>query len=94
MIGVTLSVSCSNMRLFSISSHGRVQEEGDDIMLESHQQQNWAKIIIETASTSAENIQSANQFEIIETGTDITHENDHSSSESQTDVKRMETVPF
>lgn len=90
-IGVTLSVLCSNMRLFSISSHTRVQE-GDHEMIESPQRDDWAKIIIETGLTSAANIQSANQLEVLETATDVTHENGHANLESQTDVKRMETI--
>lgn len=89
VIGVTLSVLCSNMRLFSISGHSHVQEED---MVESLQREAWAKTIIEAASASAVNIQSANQFETMETATDINHENGCATTESQPDVKRMETV--
>lgn len=90
VIGVLLSVLCSNMRLYSICSHTHVQDGADHSMVGSPHQENWAKIILETAITSAANIQSANQFQAMET--DITHENGHSKSESQTDDKRMETM--
>lgn len=89
VIGVTLSVLCSNMRLFSMARHTHVQGEG---MVESLQQEDWATTIIETASTSAMNIHSANQVGILETATEMAHENGCTNTESQTDIKRMETM--
>ncbi|KAJ6818123.1 proteasome activator subunit 4 [Iris pallida] len=91
VIGVTLSVLCSNMRLFATFDHTHSEEAGH-CMGESPKSENWAQILIEEASKSASNIQSANHSEIMETTTDATHENGSINTEIEADLRRMETT--
>lgn len=86
-IGCTLSVLCSNLRLFASFAH----EHPENGMVES-QRELWAGLLTERVSEVMINIQSANQLDIIEGRPDSIQENGHVNTEAQADVKRMETM--
>eukprot|EP00262_Sarcandra_glabra_P003482 TRINITY_DN14214_c0_g1_i1.p1 TRINITY_DN14214_c0_g1~~TRINITY_DN14214_c0_g1_i1.p1 ORF type:complete len:1823 (-),score=279.41 TRINITY_DN14214_c0_g1_i1:199-5139(-) len=91
-IGVTLSVLCSNMRLFASCTLIHPHEEGKDNVDDSLRKESWNQLLIERASKLAMNIQNVNQFDNMESPADLIRENGFPSSELQEDVRWMETM--
>ncbi|KAL5981317.1 hypothetical protein ACLOJK_015372 [Asimina triloba] len=91
-VGVTLSVLCSNLRLFASFSITHVEEGRNSNENESTARQKWDKHLVARASELATNIQNANQLDNGDCLMDITHESASLNDESREDVKWMETV--
>lgn len=92
VIGVTLAILCSNMRLFAISCHSQLQKDEISSLIEVPQKENWAKLIIERASASTMNIQSTSRFENGDSNADGSDENCFVNTEPETDMQKMETM--
>ncbi|KAG0467335.1 hypothetical protein HPP92_018915 [Vanilla planifolia] len=90
-IGVTLSVLCSNLRLFAMHACKGFHRHDENVIMKSLQNDNWAKMLTERAYECAINIQSSSQFESLETLSDMS-ENGFANTESKTDIRRMETL--
>lgn len=86
VIGITLSVLCSNLRLSATFGQTHSINYGDSRMVESPQRDDWATVLTDRASELAMNIQS------MESLADMADENGSINMEAQADVRRMETV--
>lgn len=92
-IGATLSILCSNLRLYTTYISKDPKRGEDSVMIKSSQTEGWAKLLIERGSESAINIQNSSQLESMETSSDL-HENGFTNNEEKTDIRRMEMVVF
>lgn len=90
-IGVTLSVLCSNIRLYVLSDHHHSQEGGKNDV-NNQLTESCIKILTEQASQVLMNIQNASHCVSLETSRDLNAPNGHLNGDSQDDVKWMETV--
>ncbi|XP_039119734.1 proteasome activator subunit 4 isoform X1 [Dioscorea cayenensis subsp. rotundata] len=86
VIGITLSVLCSNLRLSATFGQTHSINYGDSRMVESPQRDDWATVLTDRASELAMNIQS------MESLADMADENGSINMEAQADVRRMETL--
>jgi proteasome activator subunit 4 len=91
-IGVTLSVLCSNIRLYASSHPDHSHEGGNSDVNYQHKEGSWVKFLIERASELVMNIQNTSQSDNLETTTDARDQNGHLNGDSKDDVKWMETV--
>lgn len=89
-IGVTLSVLCSNIRLYASSDPDQSHEGGNSNVNYQLKEGSWVKFLIERASDLVMNIQ--NKSDNLETPPDVTDQNEHLKGDSKDDVKWMETV--
>ncbi|XP_078165661.1 proteasome activator subunit 4-like isoform X3 [Carex rostrata] len=91
-IGVTLSVICSNMRLFKTSEPLR-EVTGDTVMSDTTASayENWAKLITEKAHELSLNIQNTNQYNKIDSALESAQETGLKDTETE-DAKTMETI--
>ncbi|GLT53719.1 hypothetical protein SLA2020_269720 [Shorea laevis] len=89
-IGVTLSVLCSNIRLYASSDPDQSHEGGNSNVNYQLKEGSWVKFLIERASDLVMNIQ--NKSDNLETPPDATDQNEHLKGDSKDDVKWMETL--
>ncbi|GLT83766.1 hypothetical protein SLE2022_020380 [Rubroshorea leprosula] len=91
-IGVTLSVLCSNIRLYmsSVQYHSHEREITDvDSQLK---EENWVQLLTERASELVVNIQNSSLCDILNPSADADTPNGYQNGDSQDDVKWMETL--
>lgn len=92
-IGVTLSVLCSNLRLYASCCNGQLHEGGasttdiDDLGC-------WNQYLVKRASELVTKIQNISASETLEIPAEEISENGVSSDHSKDDVRWMETVSF
>ena len=91
-IGVTLSVVCSNIRLYASFAHNYSLEELDSDANCKVKGESWVQFLTEQASELVLNIQKTGQSDNLETPTDTLPENGLSNGNSHDDIKWMETV--
>lgn len=87
-LGVTLSVLCSNIRLYH-SSH---QDERSDNVDSLMKDESWVQFLTERATQAVVNIQIATQSDKVVNPVDGSSQNGHVDGDSQDDMKWMETV--
>ncbi|XP_057472456.1 proteasome activator subunit 4-like isoform X2 [Actinidia eriantha] len=87
-IGVTLSVTCSNIRLHTTFTNYHLYG-GDDYIVE---ERSWDQFLIERASELVMSIQNASQSDKMEIPTERTPDIGLVNGDSQDDVKWMETL--
>lgn len=87
-LGVTLSILCSNIRLYNSSHHDERQNNIDILFKDA----SWVQNLTERATEAVVNIQNATQSDKAMSTVDTNLENGHSDGDSQDDVKSMETV--
>ncbi|PKI35691.1 proteasome activator subunit 4 [Punica granatum] len=87
-IGVTLSVLCSNIRLYTSCSqdHSRDGEKSDVY------EQNWVEYLSRQASELVIRIQSSAPSDLMEDAAETSHQNGHISGSLKDDIKWMETL--
>lgn len=90
-IGVTLSILCSNLRLFTTYISKDPKRGEDSVIIKSLQTESWAKLLTERASESAINIQNSSQLESMETSSEL-YENGFTNNEAKTDIRTMEML--
>ncbi|XP_019430869.1 PREDICTED: proteasome activator subunit 4-like [Lupinus angustifolius] len=92
-LGVTLSVLCSNLRLYHSScnhnDNGR-NSNVDDLMKD----ESWVTFLTERAAEAVVNIQIATQSDKVANPIDTSSQNGHSDGDSQDDMKWMETLLY
>lgn len=91
-IGVTLSVVCSNIRLYESFDLDRSHESASKGFGNQFNGRSWVLVLKERASEVVMNIQNTTQSDNLETPALINPENGHLNGDSQADVKWMETV--
>lgn len=91
-IGVTLSVVCSNIRLYASFDRDHSHEGENRDVDNQLQEKSWVQFLIERASEVVMNIQQTNQADSLENKMNISYQNGHQNGDSQDDVKWMETV--
>ncbi|GMJ16016.1 proteasome activating protein 200 [Hibiscus trionum] len=91
VIGVTLSVLCSNIRLHVSSSQDHSNERGKTEINNLLKQETWVQLLTERASEVV-NIQNSCLSDGLDNSTDINIRNAHQNGDSQDDVKWMETL--
>lgn len=91
-IGVTLSVLCSNIRLYASSDLDHSHEGGNSNVNYQLKEGSWVQFLIERASELVMNIQNTSQSDNSEIPTDVRDQNGHLNGDSKDDVKWMETV--
>ncbi|KAL4185907.1 hypothetical protein AMTRI_Chr10g8130 [Amborella trichopoda] len=91
-IGVTLSIVCSNMQLFTSFEPNHPSEMIEDSMDFPYGMVKWKENFITQAAKVAINIQNANQSGVTEYTVASTSENGSQNEELLEDVKWMETV--
>ncbi|KAF3973789.1 hypothetical protein ACB098_06G003200 [Castanea mollissima] len=90
-IGVTLSVLCSNIRLYALSDNHRSHEGGNNDV-NNQLMESWIELLTERASQVLMNIQNASHSVTLETSRDISAPDMQLNGHSQDDVKWMETL--
>lgn len=91
-IGVTLSVLCSNIRLYRSFAHNYSHEGLDSDVVNQVKGESWVQFLTEQALELVMNIQKTSQSDNLEIPTDSIPENGLSNGNSQDDIKWMETV--
>lgn len=89
-IGVTLSVLCSNFRLYASSS----EELSSGVGKSDVYGHNWADYLSKQASERVVRIQSSAQSDLMEDSSEVGHPNGPMTGGTKDDIKWMETVPF
>lgn len=90
-IGVTLSVLCSNIRLYALSDHHH-SREGEKNDVNNQLMESCIKILREQSSQVLMTIQKASHCVSLETSRDSNAPDAYLNGDSQDDVKWMETV--
>lgn len=91
-IGVTLSVLCSNIRLYRSFAHNYSHEGLDSDVVNQVKGESWVQFLTEQALDLVMNIQKTSQSDNLEIPTDSIPENGLSNGNSQDDIKWMETL--
>jgi proteasome activator subunit 4 len=93
-IGVTLSVLCSNIRLYALSDHHHRHHsrEGGKNDVNNQLMESCIKILREQSSQVLMNIQNASHCVSLESSRDSNAPDAYLNGDSQDDVKWMETV--
>ncbi|XP_047151805.1 proteasome activator subunit 4 [Vigna umbellata] len=89
-LGVTLSVLCSNIRLYHSSHQDGRSDNVDSLM----QDENWVQFLTERAAEAVVNIQIATQSDKVVNPVDGGSQNGHVDGDSQDDMKWMETLLY
>ncbi|CAI8596807.1 unnamed protein product [Vicia faba] len=94
-LGVTLSVLCSNIRLYHSSDHDNAGDERtknvDDNLIKD---ESWVQYLTERAAEAVVNIQIASQSDKAVNPIDSSSQNGHVDGDSQDDMKWMETLLY
>ncbi|KAK9941104.1 hypothetical protein M0R45_017731 [Rubus argutus] len=91
-IGVTLSVVCSNIRLYESFDLDHSHESASKGFGNQYNGRSWVLVLKERASEVVMNIQNTTQSDNLETPAIINPEIGHLNGDSQADVKWMETL--
>ncbi|MED6148307.1 hypothetical protein PIB30_051930 [Stylosanthes scabra] len=90
-LGVSLSVLCSNIRLYHSTHHSNTSSTDDTPMKD----ESWVQLLTERAAEAVVNIQNAGPSDkVTNNSIDARSQNGHIDSDSQDDVKWMETLLF
>lgn len=92
VLGVTLTILCSNIRLYHSSHHDRAYDEGQSNSDNFLRDASWVQFLTERAAEAVVNIQNATQSDKGVNSVDINFENGHPDGDSEDDIKWMETV--
>lgn len=91
-LGVTLSILCSNIRLYHSSRHDNAQDERNDNVDSLMKDESWVQFLTERAAEAVVNIQIATQSDKVVNPVDSSSQNGHLDGDSQDCIKWMETV--
>ncbi|KAK9268815.1 hypothetical protein L1049_000579 [Liquidambar formosana] len=91
-IGVTLSVLCSNIRLYTSFAPNHSHGGGNNDVVNQLKEGSWVQFLTDRAPEAVMNIQNASQSDNMETPTYLSSENGFSNGDSQDDIKWMETL--
>nr|KYP76237.1 Proteasome activator complex subunit 4 [Cajanus cajan] len=91
-LGVTLSVLCSNIRLYHSSHQDNAQGERNDNVDSLMKDESWVQFLTERAAEAVVNIQIATQSDKVVNPVDISSQNGHVDGDSEDDMKWMETL--
>ncbi|GAV74776.1 DUF3437 domain-containing protein [Cephalotus follicularis] len=91
-VGVTLSVLCSNIRVYTSTGHDHSNEVENSNINNQLKEEKWVQMLTERASEMVTSIQNASQFDGMENSADTSPQNGYLHNDSQDDVKWMETV--
>ncbi|KAF5728502.1 proteasome activator subunit 4 isoform X2 [Tripterygium wilfordii] len=91
-IGVTLSVLCSNIQLYTSLAHNHSHEEGNSDIDDQLKEENWVRFLTERASDAVTNIQKISHTDNMEPSADSGPQNGHLNGDSRDDIKWMETI--
>ncbi|KAH1054372.1 hypothetical protein AAZX31_08G325700 [Glycine max] len=93
-LGVTLSILCSNIRLYHSSRHDNAQDERNDNVDSLMKDESWVQFLTERAAEAVVNIQIATQSDKVVNPVDSSSQNGHLDGDSQDDIKWMETLLY
>ncbi|CAJ2640178.1 unnamed protein product [Trifolium pratense] len=93
-LGVTLSVLCSNIRLYHSSHRDNVGTEKTNDVDDLMKDESWVQHLTERAAEAVVNIQIASQSDKAVNPIDTNSQNGHLDGDSQDDMKRMETLLY
>ncbi|KAH1239721.1 Proteasome activator subunit 4 [Glycine max] len=93
-LGVTLSILCSNIRLYHSSRHDNAQDERNDNVDSLMKDESWVPFLTERAAEAVVNIQIATQSDKVVNPVDSSSQNGHLDGDSQDDIKWMETLLY
>lgn len=91
-LGVTLSVLCSNIRLYHSNHHDSVCDERNNNADNLVKDETWVQFLAERAAKAVVNIQIASQSDKAVNLIDTSSQNGHLDGDSEDDMKWMETV--
>ena len=91
-LGVTLSVLCSNIRLYHSSHRDNVGDERTNNADNLMKDESWVHCLTERAAEAVVNIHIASQSDKAVNTIDTNSQNGHLDGDSQDDMKWMETV--
>lgn len=91
-LGVTLSVLCSNIRLYHSSHHDNACDERNNNVDYLMKDESWVQFLTERSAEAVANIQIASQSDKAVNPIDTSSQNGHLDGDSQDDMKWMETV--
>jgi hypothetical protein len=91
-LGVTLSVLCSNIRLYHSSHRDNVGDEKTNDVDDLMKDESWVQYLTERAAEAVVNIQIASQSDKAVNPIETSSQNGHLDGDSQDDMKWMETV--
>ncbi|GAU13463.1 hypothetical protein TSUD_127600 [Trifolium subterraneum] len=93
-LGVTLSVLCSNIRLYHSSNRDNVGDEKTNDVDDLIKDESWVQYLTERAAEAVVNIQIASQSDKAVNPIDTSSQNGHLDGDSQDDMKWMETLLY
>lgn len=93
-LGVTLSVLCSNIRLYHSSHRDNVGDERTNNADSLMKDESWVHCLTERAAEAVVNIHIASQSDKAVNTIDINSQNGHLDGDSQDDMKWMETLLY
>ncbi|KAJ1393019.1 Proteasome activator Blm10, mid region, partial [Sesbania bispinosa] len=93
-LGVTLSVLCSNIRLYHSSHHDNAFDGRNNNVDNLMKDESWVQFLTERAAEAVVNIQIATQSDKAANPMDTSSQNGHVDGDSQDDMKWMETVKY
>ncbi|KAK7305308.1 hypothetical protein VNO77_43212 [Canavalia gladiata] len=93
-LGVTLSVLCSNIRLYHSSHHDNACDERNGNVDSLMKDESWVLFLTERAAEAVVNIQIATQSDKVVNPIDTSSQNGHLDGDSQDDMKWMETLLY
>ncbi|RHN67496.1 putative proteasome activator Blm10, mid region [Medicago truncatula] len=93
-LGVTLSVLCSNIRLYHSSHRDNVGDERTNDADNLMKDESWVHCLIERAAEAVVNIHIASQSDKAVNTIDTNSQNGHLDGDSQDDMKWMETLLY
>ncbi|XP_058787950.1 proteasome activator subunit 4 [Vicia villosa] len=94
-LGVTLSVLCSNIRLYHSSDHDNLDDKRtNDVDNNLIKDESWVQYLTERAAEAVVNIQIASQSDKAVNSIDTSSQNGHVDGDSQDDMKWMETLLY
>ncbi|XP_027335262.1 proteasome activator subunit 4 [Abrus precatorius] len=93
-LGVTLSVLCSNIRLYHSSHHDNACDERNGNVDGMMKDESWVQFLTERAAEAVVNIQIATQSDKVVNPVDTSSQNGHVDGDSQDDMKWMETLLY
>ncbi|XP_061367392.1 proteasome activator subunit 4 isoform X1 [Gastrolobium bilobum] len=91
-LGVTLSVLCSNIRLYHSSQHDSACDGKNSNVDNLMKDESWVQFLTERAAEAVVNIQIATQSDKALNPIDASSQNGHLDGDSQDDMKWMETL--
>lgn len=92
VLGITLTILCSNVRLYHKSHHDSANDERQSNADNYLKDASWVQSLIGRAAEAVVNIQNATQSDKGANSMEINLENGRPDGDSQDDIKWMETV--